>query len=192
VPSLFFQDFFRQGPPLTSLFIEYVAEALAALPEDQRQDRFIDVIAEGLLKCELTDGTPSPAQVVEIATRLEEHYKAEQKPAKSGDKSSAGKSFLGYLIDWAAHLDMVQLSLYASDFNPVLARQLYCEVDQALVVATAHDKLRLETERARAAFEAALFGFGGRYKDTPSEHDRSFDLTADDASAEVMLKSLGF
>jgi hypothetical protein len=192
MPSLFFQDFFRQGPPLTSLFIEFVAETLAALPEDERQEKFLEAISQGMERCELSDGPPSAEAVVEIAVRLESHYSTQSEQKKASGPSGAGKTFLGYFIEWAAKLDMVQLCLYTADWDPVAGRALYCEVDQALVVATAHDKLRLETERARVGFEAALFGFGGRYKDTPSEADRSFDLSSDNASAEVALKSLGF
>jgi hypothetical protein len=191
MPSVFYNEFFRTDPPLTSLFVEYIASRLADLPEQDREQAYLKVVSEGLVACRLVEGRPSEDLAVSVAIRLGEA--TGQAGAKGGGgETQAGRFFAGYLTEWATKLNPEGLCCYLADYDYDRAYRYYCELDQQTLVAIAHDKLGLELERARVGFEAALFGFGGKYKGTPGEADKEFDLTKDSAAAEVALKNLGF
>lgn len=193
MPSLFYSEMFRPGLPLTSLFIETVVEELSKLPKDQREDRFFSILEESVTRCGLLDGLPSEEQVVDLATRLGERSRGLGGSGAAGaPPDGSGKRFAGYLISWASSLRIDRLCLYAAGYDYRLAEYYYRSLDQQTLVAIANAKLELELERAKVGFEAALFGFGGRYKDTPDENTQVFDLTGDNPGAEVALKNMGF
>lgn len=187
----FYTDLLTDELPITSLFMEYVTTHLAAMPADEREDRFYELLTTGLQVCDVTKGAPTDTQVEDVARRISERAQEKEDDA-SPSKSGAGRFFAGYLTEWAGKLDPTALCLYAANYDYWLARRYYCELDQQTLAAIARNKLQLEFERARATFEASLFGFGGKYKDTPSGADSEFDLSKDDKAAEMALRSFGF
>ena len=191
MPSIFYNDVVLHRLPVTCLFMEYVTATLADLPKEEREEQFYQVLATGLQVCGVIEGVPTEEQVAEIARRMAEQVEKQEERGGS-QKAGAGAYFAGYLTAWAGKLSSEGICFYVANYDYDLARRLYCEIDQQTLSAIAKDKLQLEFERARVGFEASLFGFGGKYKDTPSEADCEFDLTKDSKAAEAALKSFGF
>ena len=188
MPSHFYQDRFIHTIPLTGLFVEHLGikvKEAGGLTEEN----VVPTIAQCLVDCGLVEKEATEAQVAGVIERLQEIEKKdlEGKGERSPD-TGKGKYFAGYLTDWATNLNYVQLCLYAADFDYPRARKYFEEVDQQSLIALAHDKLRFDFERARVSFEAALFGFGGKYKDTPGEGDSVIDLTQDGEDANKRLE----
>jgi hypothetical protein len=190
MPSIFHRARFSIRTPLTSLFLEHFSLELTKLTPEEREDQFVEVLARCMEECGLSEGPPSDDQLIEIADRLNQVVPTEE--TEDGQTLRGGSHFSGYFIEWSGKLRADGLCLYLADYDYPRANRLYCELDQQLVVAIASEKLRLEFERARVAFEAALFGFGGSYKGSPQGDEKVFDLTKDNAAAEVALKNFGF
>ena len=180
MPSFLYEDRFVRTLPLTGLFVEHLGikiEQAGGLTEEN----VFPTVSQCLLDCGLVEGEVKEKHVVEIITRLkrlEEEDEAKERSEPEED-SGKGKFFAGYLSHWATQLNYVQLCLYAADFDYLKAREYFEKQDQQSIIALAHDKLRFDFERARVAFEAALFGFGGKYKDSPGGDDNAvvIDLT---------------
>jgi hypothetical protein len=190
--SIFYDDYFRVGPPVTGLLFEKIMDTLKGEVE-QGFERLPSVVADSLVECGLVDGTATEEAVVHVLQGLDRIAKANTTADKEvSETDPAGKFFAGYLAGWAGKLDVAGLCLYVADYDFFKARDYYTQLDQQTLVAIAHDKLQFEFERARVSFEAAMFGFGGSYKGSSDANTEEFDLTSDNASAEVLLKNLGF
>lgn len=189
--SFFYEDRFNRILPLTGLFMERLGvkvEEAGGLNETN----LMPVITSCIKECELVEGEVEEKHVLEVISRLKElESESDQDGKKPGsNKTGKGRFFAGYLTDWATKLNYVQLCLYAANFDYQKAREYFEKRDQQSIIALAHDKLRLDFEMARVSFEAALFGFGGKYKDTPGEGDIEIDLTEGGERANRAFESL--
>lgn len=190
--SIFYQDKFDRQIPLTGLFLECLGNYVKELGDELTDEAILHAVQRALMKSELRK-EPSEEDLAYVAEELTRRSAAaEERQGDAKATSIKGRYFSGYLTDWAYGLNFDKLCLYVADYDYPKARELYETLDQQSVVALADEKLRLEFERARVTFEAALFGFGGGYKDTPKEGDATFDLTDDNQSAERALKNMGF
>ena len=93
-----------------------------------------------------------------------------QKLAESeGESTSGERKTLGYeLQQWARALQPDALCLLLADFDPVKAHHLYWRVDSDLLDLALREKLRFLAQQQYSAYEANLYGFGGKYSDDSS------------------------
>ena len=190
MPTLFYKSHFSPELPITFLFTEHLMAVLQGIEPQEREEKFVEVVALSLQVCGVTKGAPTEEELVSVIERLNEQALKERE--EDDLAIQGGRNFAGYFIQWAGKLHAEALTLFLADYDFERARRYYCELDQQAVIAIASERLRLEFERARVSFEAALFGFGGSYKGSPKDGDADFDLTKDNATAEVMLKNFGF
>jgi hypothetical protein len=194
MPTIFYQAKYESVFPITGLFLELLGIKLQSFEQTPTNEEtaviLLDCLKESGLRKE-----PAEDDLRYVVEELEKrHQDSEEKRNKEGEsnKTGKGKHFAGYFASWASEMTYDKLCLYVADYDFTKAKDYYETQDQQTIVAIADEKLRLEFEKVRAAFEAALFGFGGGYKDTPREGDSSFDLTEDSKSAERALKNMGF
>ena len=197
--SVFYEELVAQKgqTPLTGLLLEYITATVATVEPEKRNEMLAQIVAAGLKDCGVTkSGNPKSNEVEDIVRKLVAYAERfeQQKVEDPSESQGAGKSFAGYLIQWASELNLAQLCLYLADYDYFLARRLYTELDQSLIVTTVNDKLKFEFERARTGLEACAFGFGGGYKGGAKEDENTevIDLTKDNVGGEVLLKSMGF
>jgi hypothetical protein len=150
----------------------------------------VPILSQCLLDCDLVEGDVKEEHLAEIISRLQALEKESREREGSSSKTGKGKYFAGYLTEWATNLNYVGLCLYAADFDYSKAREYFEKYDQQSIIALAHDRLRMDFEKARVAFEASLFGFGGKYKDTPGDADVEIDLTDGGERANKAFESL--
>lgn len=194
MPTIFYQAKYESVFPITGLFLELLGIKLQNLEQTPTNEEFAVILIDCLKESELCK-EPSDKELSYVVEELEKRHKnTEDKRDREGEsnKTGKGKHFAGYFADWASAMTYDKLCFYVADYDFAKAKDYYETQDQQTIVAIADEKLRLEFEKVRAAFEAALFGFGGGYKDTPREGDSSFDLTEDSKSAERALKNMGF
>lgn len=187
--SMFYLDRFKREMPLTGLFIECVGHRSQG--EESDAARVVKILGDALVESGLVEKDPTDDQIVYIANRMKEMREGgEEKDKDSPLTPSSGKYFAGYFTEWAAELDYVTLCLYVSDYDYDTARRHYEETDYQSIIAIAHEKLKLDFEKARVSFEASLFGFGGGYKDTPKEGDNVVDLVNGGEEANRTMEAM--
>lgn len=114
---------------------------------------------------------------------------------KDGDESTAPppkvRSLGSNLEDWSKTLDSSEICLFLSDFDPERSLHMYWWVEADLLEIALKSKLRFLSVSHVNHFEAAMYGFGGKYKDDVDGEvvAQSDAFSSDGANA---LKSLGF
>lgn len=78
-------------------------------------------------------------------------------------RKTGERHFSGYYNELVKGWDLSQTLLWLSDFDPDKSRQLYLHEDYELVECMIDTKTKLSQELNRIQYEAALFGFGGKY-----------------------------
>lgn len=191
MPSEFYLERFERKIPLTGMFLERMGKLISAAGEVD-DEGMVEIIAQAMVDAGLVE-EPTDEAVAGIIVDLNAIYGDKKDKKEEEDKPTGkGKHFAGYFAEWASSLSFDKLCFYAAGFDYAKAREYFVTLDQRSVVAIADEKLRLEFELARVSFEAALFGFGGGYKNTPREGESVFDLSSGGQDAEKALKNLGF
>lgn len=153
----------RDEMPISHMFLTIYAEGAKNAPGTNGADLVRLAYAE-TYRQDLTD-----EQVELVCLRLDSHgqrLKAEM--AKRSDKPGAPKvkperSYGDYFREWLAELDMTQTLLWLTDYDLEKAQHLYRYGDYELVEKMVTTKKLHQAEAARLQYEAALFGFGGKY-----------------------------
>ena len=190
--SMFYLDRFKREIPLTGLFIECVGHH--AQGEEVDAESTVKILKAAMLESGIVDKDPTDAQIIYIAERMKEMREGDISKDSPMTPSSSGKYFAGYFSEWAAGLDYVTLCLYVADYDYDTARRYYEGTDYQSLIAIAHEKLKLDFEKARVSFEASLFGFGGGYGKTPKEGENVVDLVdgGEDANRTMEAMMKGF
>lgn len=121
---------------------------------------------------------------IRFVNRVERLSKAKQeessKQPKTRESSNPKRTLGANLEEWTHTLDPSGICLYLADYDPERAHRLYWWVDSDLLEIALRAKLRFASVVHTNNFEAAMYGFGGKYKDddeSSSESDeQSFDL----------------
>lgn len=132
----------------------------------------------------------SKTTIPAIIARLIEEAEKGVNASDSGYRPKTKQVFGTSLSDYLSSLDGEQLCFFLADFDPVLARKLYCEVDMRVVMTAAKEKMGYTAELSGVWFEAVLFGMGGSYKGNGPK-DEVIDLSADANAGRAQLKKLG-
>jgi len=120
-----------------------------------------------------------------VAKRLTEF----SQPKDKAQQIRFGKSLGTGYSDWLASLDSEQLCLYLADNNPEQAYRYYWHVDFEWVTEAVKLKAEHDSQILVGQMEAALYGFGGKYKDDDGEAAHHDLLSQDGAEA---LRQFGF
>jgi hypothetical protein len=161
---------------LPELALSYGLEALIAAKVEENQGA---LTAEGLAQCALR---LYPEKVVQknledlsirFVNRVERLAKAKgldpsSKPESTKESSKPKRTLGANLEEWTQSLDPTGICLYLADYDPERAHRLYWWVDSDLLELTLKSKLRFEAVKHSNAFEAAMYGFGGKYGDDDS------------------------
>ena len=190
--SIFFTK--RCGPklsiPISYLFLETLQRLVSESPEV--------LLSEAILQAaqQCFAATLSREEQNEVAARmLLLNQKIEKEEGK--DKKDE-RSFGTALLKWISELSAEKICFLLSRFDPIKAEKLYCDVDYELISDMLATYMEHEWQQVNAKVEAALYGFGGSYKeDTMSrkaddENTVTYDLTKGDNAGLAQLKSLGF
>lgn len=189
--SEFYKDRFSRRIPLTGLFMERLGALVSEHGDVTEEVTMVAIVGQAMIDAKLVEEITDEA-LTEVVTQLNEHRDEKKGDEEGAKPQGQGKHFAGYFSEWASGLSYDKLCFYAAGYDYAKAREYFENHDQRSILALADEKLRLEFELARVSFEAALFGFGGSYKDTPREGDSVFDLSDDSQIAENALKNLGF
>ena len=114
---------------------------------------------------------------------------------RKDDSEDQGKTIGTALLEWAKKMDPEKICLFTAGFDFKKARHLYMEVDHRAVLEMYAARISYEEQVLTSRFEAAMYGFGGSYKEdkaakssAPSEEGVTVvDLTAG-ATEENMIK----
>lgn len=136
----------------------------------QKVDEQGVVTVEALAQCALRLYPESVVQnqiedlALRFVHRVERLAKARQeKPEKPQESSDPKRTFGSSLEEWTHTLDPTGICLYLADYDPERAHRLYWWVEADLLELTLKSKLRFESVKHTNAFEAAMYGFGGKY-----------------------------
>lgn len=182
--TIFYQEKFNPQIPLTGLFMEHLGVKIEQAGGVSAEIA-VGVIKDCLLECDVLEEV-SEDQLIGVVKRINDLAEAPAKEDSADASTGKGKFFAGYLTDWANGLDYAKLCLYLADYSYHTAREYYEKIDQQIIIAIAHDKLRQDFENARVVFEASLFGFGGSYGNTPKEGEEVIDLEGGERANRAM------
>lgn len=186
--TIFYEEKFNPQIPLTGLFMEHLGVKIEQAGGVSAEIA-VEVIKECLVECDvLKDVTEE--QLVGVVKRINDLAEKPTSEDEGAGSTGKGKFFAGYLTDWANGLDYAKLCLYLADYSYHTAREYYEKIDQQIIIAIAHDKLRQDFENARVVFEASLFGFGGSYGNTPKEGEEVIDLMEGGERANRAMEQL--
>lgn len=161
--------------------IEELSELPARLPElnlsygletmiRQKADESGSVTVEALAQCALRLYPESVVQkhiedlALRFVHRVERLSQARQEqPEKEQGPSDPKRTFGSNLEEWTHTLDPTGICLYLADYDPERAHRMYWWVEADLLELTLKSKLRFESVKHSNAFEAAMYGFGGKY-----------------------------
>lgn len=136
---------------------------------------------------------PTSDQLAEILSRLTlEAQEAVERGTqeKSDYRPKKKQTFASSYAEYLQEMDVSDLCFLLANFNPELAKKLYCSVDTKLIEQAGMRKVVHLTQDASVAFEAVLFGMGGHYKGA-GPNDKVIDLTEDANAAREAFQQLG-
>lgn len=168
-------------PKITLLFKEIMGEIIERQPD----------LALGLAIELAAEQARLPCPDIEaVAKRLVEEN---QPPAATSPPGPKGNGYGATWTSWLNSLRADQLCLWLTDYDPIRAQVLYCEVEMDLVKAMVELKTAHVWQDLRTRFEACLLGFGGKLSNQ-NEHVHDIDMNdkqSVDSMIEIM-KKLGF
>lgn len=183
--SLFYTLHFSKLPVTPSfLFLEVMQKVIKESPEEILSNVLSTAINKVYAK------TLSSKQLDVFAQALVQPKK-DQEDQNQKISKSLGTDYL----KWLSELKAEQQCFLLADYDPVKARQLYCETDYRLVSAMAETYLSNTWQKIQTSYEASMYGFGGKYKDgnnSAAANDDTVEVRSDSLSAMKQLSSLGF
>lgn len=151
--SSFYKNRFERRFPVSLLMLERLTHA-----ELSEQG-----VTQALLDCGLKQ--VSEDDLVYIMDRIS----AETKPAKADGEKIVykGRSFASSYLETLNKQDVATLLLYACGWDYTKAEWTYCNVDKDDVMDLLGKFMEFRMQENVVAFEACMFGFGGKYEDSP-------------------------
>lgn len=188
--SIFYNHEYGRRFTVSLMALEFYATN--SIAEDTEEGMY-DVLMTTLTACcKVT--APTEEDVDYFLDRMSEIKKdmENQKPNEGGPskpKKSFGTSYLDYLNGLSVDSTLMKMVGY----NIEQARKLYCEVDRQDTLKLVREYVKGLLEGNTVAMEAAMYGFGGSYKDDGGgEPSNVKTYETQSASGIAKLKELGF
>lgn len=177
--SLFYTTQFEQLFPIPLIAFEHL-NTLQSLPPET-------ALAKVLAEC-CHKPNPTDLEVNYFLSRVQQDSEKAQKRLEEqnipGAKTTPTKSLGTAFQEFLRQLDSARLLLWACRFDFEKAKYLYTQADSYVANQIIEDFLRLQNERNNYLFEAALYGFGGKYSNDGADAGE-IDMTEMDA-ADIM------
>lgn len=184
--SIFYNMTHGRRFPVSLLALEtYAIRVTEVSTEDEHYDMFIKILTS-------ICGVENP-QVDDIQY-LAERIKSIKDETVEGKASKAGHSFGTYYQEYLGKLSSDSTILRMVNYDVNAARRIYCELDRDDAYKLMKEYLEGLLEEGRLRMEAAMYGFGGGYKDDgkggSGNVGETFDVSSEEGKAA--LKAMGF
>ena len=180
--SIFYAALFERPFPVSLLAFE----RLSALGELHPRDAVLKVLTEC---CNVYRPTEQDIEYLQrrVEAAAQEVEKKARVPDDDDDDRPRGKSLGTSFQTFTRTLDAARILLWACGFDYEKAKFWFTEADRDDAMQVVDDFLRLQQERNAYLYEAALYGFGGKYRDdgNSSGDGEEIDLTGASA-AQIM------
>ena len=186
---------------LPRLALSYGLEALIVSAAGQSEGQLtaqtlalcaLRLYPEKVVKEHLDDLSARFAQRVE---RLATAADSRPQGTSPGPGGSPGRTLGSSLREWTHTLDQSAICLYLAGFDPERAHYLYWWVEADLLEVALEAKLGFESAQHINRYEAALYGFGGKYSSDEGQQEagpvEEHDLTTE-AGQQALGAMMGF
>jgi hypothetical protein len=184
--SIFFNQLKGRRFPIPLLAIEiYSDEARHCTTEDEVFDVFFRVITD---ICGVRQ--PTDEDLTYFVDRLDALRK-EMEQNETQETKKAVRSFGTAYHEYLSNLMVDSRILRMVGYNFDVAKKIYCELDRDDAMKLVNEYMTGLLEEGLLNMEAAMYGFGGKYKDDKGGSKANVhDLTTDEG--KKALKRLGF
>lgn len=168
--SIFYSARFERPFPVPLLAFERLAN-LADLPPLAAARQVLSEV------CRISE--PPEAACIYLLDRFKSASESAQELSNGEISEGSQASYRGLgtsFTDFFRSLDTSRILLIATGYDYKKAEYLYCVVDRDEAMQVVKDYLRMQEECNTYRYEAALYGFGGHYKNDDSSED-TIDMT---------------